>query len=198
MAAGRGWSEKGRGLRAGGSGVALPPPIPAAAPATTPLGGDGCSCFALPVAPRTARPMVRSQIPAALGLLCALLALLPSGVPGMIPGGLSPRSVTDPEVRKAAAFAVEEYNARSSNANYFKNLRIVDAQSQVVAGEKYFLTMELAKTQCEKTHGKPKVYKEIQNCELPPRGQQEKLTCHFEVWSRPWLKQTELTRMACN
>uniref|UniRef100_A0A7N5J9Z5 Cystatin domain-containing protein n=1 Tax=Ailuropoda melanoleuca TaxID=9646 RepID=A0A7N5J9Z5_AILME len=143
--------------------------------------------------------MVHSQlpIPAPLCLLCALL-VLPWGAPAMIPGGLSPRSVTDPDVQKAAAFAVEQYNALSSNARYFKELRIVDAQSQVVAGVKYYLTMELAKTRCEKTVGKSKVYKEIQNCELLPRAQQEKLTCHFQVWSRPWLGKTELTKMSCN
>uniref|UniRef100_A0A182C5Z6 Cystatin n=1 Tax=Phalotris mertensi TaxID=1260334 RepID=A0A182C5Z6_9SAUR len=141
--------------------------------------------------------MVHSQLPIR-ALLCALLMLLPSGVPAMIPGGLSPRAVTDPDVQQAAAFAVEEYNARSSNANYFKGLRVVDAQSQVVAGAKYYLTMELAKTKCEKTAGKLKVYKEIQNCELSPGAQQEKLTCHFQVWSRPWLGMTQLTKMTCN
>ncbi|XP_058016192.1 cystatin-like [Ahaetulla prasina] len=145
--------------------------------------------------------MVRSRlpIPAPLGLLCALLMLL-SGVPATtMPGGLSPRSVSDSDVQKAAAFAVEEYNAVSANGNYFKALRVVDAQSQVVAGVKYYLTMELVKTDCEKTLGNRKVYKEIQNCDLAPRAQQEKLICHFEVWSRPWLNnKMELTKMSCN
>nr|E3P6P2.1 RecName: Full=Cystatin; Flags: Precursor [Notechis scutatus scutatus]ACR83848.1 cystatin precursor [Notechis scutatus] len=141
--------------------------------------------------------MVHSQLPvvALLRLLCALL-LLPSAT--MIPGGLSPRSVTDPDVQEAAEFAVQEYNALSANAYYYKQLRIVEAQSQVVAGAKYYLTMELMKTKCAKTTGKPKVYKEIQNCELPPKAQQEKLTCRFQVWSRPWLQKIELTKMSCN
>uniref|UniRef100_A0A098LYE4 Cystatin E/M n=1 Tax=Opheodrys aestivus TaxID=186591 RepID=A0A098LYE4_9SAUR len=143
--------------------------------------------------------MVHSQlpIPAPLCLLCALL-MLPSGLPARIVGGLSPKSVSDPEVQKAAAFAVEEYNALSANGHYFKELRVVDAQSQVVAGAKYYLTMELAKTNCEKNVGNRKAYKEIQNCQLPPRALQEKLTCHFEVWSRPWLDKMELTKMSCN
>nr|E3P6P3.1 RecName: Full=Cystatin; Flags: Precursor [Micropechis ikaheca]ACR83849.1 cystatin precursor [Micropechis ikaheca] len=141
--------------------------------------------------------MVRSQLPVAapLRLLCALL-LLPSAT--MIPGGLSPRSVTDPDVQEAAAFSVQEYNALSANAYYYKELRIVEAQSQVVSGAKYYLTMELMKTKCAKATSKPKVYKEIQNCELPPKAQQEKLTCHFQVWSRPWLEKMELTKMSCN
>ncbi|KAG8146659.1 hypothetical protein E2320_013781 [Naja naja] len=141
--------------------------------------------------------MVHFQLPVAapLCLLCALL-LLPSAT--MIPGGLSPRSVSDPDVQKAAAFAVQEYNARSANAHYYKELRVVEAQSQVVAGEKYYLMMELVKTKCAKIAGKPKVYKEIQKCELPPKAQQEKLTCNFQVWSRPWLDKMELTKMSCN
>uniref|UniRef100_A0A8C5S483 Cystatin domain-containing protein n=1 Tax=Laticauda laticaudata TaxID=8630 RepID=A0A8C5S483_LATLA len=77
--------------------------------------------------------MVRSQLPvaASLRLLCALLLLLLLPSATLIPGGLSPRSVTDPDVQKAAAFAVQEYNALSANAYYYKELRIVEAQSQV-------------------------------------------------------------------
>uniref|UniRef100_A0A0A1WCX6 Cystatin E/M n=1 Tax=Echis coloratus TaxID=64175 RepID=A0A0A1WCX6_ECHCO len=139
---------------------------------------------------------MHSRLPVAAPL--CLLLLLPSALPAMMPGGLSPRAVTDPEVQEAAAFAVEEYNARCTNDNYFKALRVVEAQSQVVSGMKYYLTMELEKTACRKTAGKSKVYQEIQNCNLPPENQQQVLSCHFEVWSRPWLKTTQLTKMTCN
>ncbi|XP_015672096.1 cystatin-1 [Protobothrops mucrosquamatus] len=139
---------------------------------------------------------MHSRLPVPVPL--CLLLLLPSVLPATMPGGLSPRDVTDPEVQEAAVFAVEEYNARSTNSNYFKALRVVEAQSQVVSGAKYYLTMELVKTNCQKIAGNPKVYQEIQNCRLPPRNRQEKLTCHFEVWSRPWLKTTLLTKVTCN
>ncbi|XP_060538521.1 cystatin isoform X2 [Pantherophis guttatus] len=135
-------------------------------------------------------------IPAPLCLLCALL-MLPSGMPETY-GGLSPKPVSDPGVQEAAAFAVEEYNALNAHTHYFKELRIVDAQVQVVSGWLYYLTMELGKTNCEKTGSNRKTYKEIQNCQLSPRAQQENLTCRFEVWSHPWLKKTELTEMSCN
>nr|P08935.1 RecName: Full=Cystatin [Bitis arietans] len=111
-----------------------------------------------------------------------------------IPGGLSPRDVTDPDVQEAAAFAVEKYNAGSKNDYYFKERRVVEAQSQVVSGVKYYLMMELLKTTCKKTVGRPKGYQEIQNCNLPPENQQEEITCRFEVWSRPWLPSTSLTK----
>ncbi|KAK9391303.1 cystatin-1-like [Crotalus adamanteus] len=76
--------------------------------------------------------MARSQMPCPLVVLCSLL-ILPTVLlqeVGM-PGGLSPASVTDEGVQNAAAFAVEQYNERSDNTNYFKVLRIVKAQIQV-------------------------------------------------------------------
>ncbi|XP_007442959.1 cystatin-like [Python bivittatus] len=137
--------------------------------------------------------------PAPLFLLGALLTLPLVLLEEVgIPGGLSPASPTDDGVQKAAAFAVEQYNTRSTdNTNYFKVLRIVQAQSQVVAGVKYYLTVEVVKTACEKSNG-PMAFNKIQNCELPPRAEQEKLTCYFEVWSQPWLNKMELLKMSCS
>ncbi|XP_070806842.1 cystatin-like [Pituophis catenifer annectens] len=142
--------------------------------------------------------MVRAMvpIPAPLCLLCALL-MLPSGMP-VILGVLSRLPVSDLGVQIAAGFAVEEYNVLSANAHYFKVLSIVDAKFQVVAGSLFYLTMELGKTNCEKTGSNRKTYKEIQNCQLSPRAQQEKLTCSFEVGSRPWEEKTELLKISCN
>ncbi|XP_015686608.1 cystatin-1-like, partial [Protobothrops mucrosquamatus] len=113
--------------------------------------------------------MARSQMPCPLVLLCSLL-MLPSVLlqeVGM-PGGLFPASVTDEGVQNAAAFAVEQYNERSNNPNYFKELHIVKAQTQVVSGMKYYLTVDIGKTVCEKSNG-PMAYSEIQKCELLPQ-----------------------------
>ncbi|XP_063172981.1 cystatin-like [Candoia aspera] len=143
--------------------------------------------------------MARSPLPCAapLALLCSLL-MLPSALLQVgMPGGISPVPVTDEGVQKAAAFAVEQYNERSQDStNYFKQLRIVKAQSQVVSGMKYYLTVEMVKTVCEKSSG-PMAFNDIQDCGLPPRAEQEKLTCSFQVWSQPWLPKTELLGMSC-
>lgn len=76
--------------------------------------------------------MAHSQLPCPLFLLCSLL-MLPSVLLQEvgIPGGISPVPVTDEGVQQAAAFAVEQYNERNGKANYFKELRIMKAQSQV-------------------------------------------------------------------
>ncbi|XP_058016564.1 cystatin-like [Ahaetulla prasina] len=142
--------------------------------------------------------MARSQLPCPLFLLCSLL-MLPSVLLQIvgIPGGISPIPVTSEGVQEAAAFAVEQYNERSNNADYFKELRIVEAKSQVVEGIKYILTVELGKTVCKKSNG-PMAFSEIQKCELVPSDQQKKLTCNFQIWSRPWLKDTELLSTNCS
>ncbi|ETE59443.1 hypothetical protein L345_14827 [Ophiophagus hannah] len=152
----------------------------------------------LPASLSLTSPMVHSQLPCPLFLLCSLL-MLPSvllqEVP--MPGGLFPVPVTTEEVKEAAAFAVEQYNKHSKNANYFKELDIVKAQSQVVSGMKYYLTVEMGKTVCEKSSG-PLPFSDIQKCELLPQDQQEKLTCDFQIWSRPWLKDTQLLSTSCS
>ncbi|XP_013907973.1 PREDICTED: cystatin-like [Thamnophis sirtalis] len=117
--------------------------------------------------------MARSQMSCPLFLLCSLL-LLPSVLlqeVGM-PGGVVEVPVTGEGVKEAAAFAVEQYNKDSKNANYFKELRIVNAKSQVVVGVKYYLTVEVGKTVCEKSNG-PMTFSEIQKCELALGDQQE-------------------------
>uniref|UniRef100_A0A8C6YI51 Cystatin n=1 Tax=Naja naja TaxID=35670 RepID=A0A8C6YI51_NAJNA len=140
-----------------------------------------CDCWGLllaqlvllPASLSLTSPMAHSQLPCPLFLLCSLL-MLPSvllqEVP--MPGGLYPVPVTTEEVKEAAAFAVERYNERSKNPNYFKQLNIVKAQSQVVSGMKYYLTVKVGKTVCEKSSG-PLPFNGIQQCELFPQDQQE-------------------------
>uniref|UniRef100_A0A8C6YLG6 Cystatin domain-containing protein n=1 Tax=Naja naja TaxID=35670 RepID=A0A8C6YLG6_NAJNA len=67
---------------------------------------------------------------------------------------------------------------------------------QVVSGIKYYLTVELGKTVCKKSSG-PLPFSGIQKCELLPQDQQEQVTCYFQVWSRPWLKEIYLLNTNC-
>lgn len=107
---------------------------------TTVPGSVQCDCWGcllallvhLPASLSLTSPMARSQLPCSLFLLCSVM-MLPSVLLQEVgvPGGLSPVPVTNEGVQEAAAFAVEQYNERSENANYFKELSIVRAQSQV-------------------------------------------------------------------
>ncbi|XP_070622099.1 cystatin-like isoform X1 [Erythrolamprus reginae] len=140
--------------------------------------------------------MAHSQLPCPLFLLCSLL-MLPTVLLQGILGGVETVDVTDKGVVEAAAFAVEKYNEGSKNTNYFKELRIVEAKYQVVEGAKYYLRVEIGKTVCEKGDG-PLPFSDIQKCELVPADQREKLTCNFQVWSRPWLKEIQLVGSFCS
>uniref|UniRef100_A0A8D2JLF4 Cystatin E/M n=1 Tax=Varanus komodoensis TaxID=61221 RepID=A0A8D2JLF4_VARKO len=137
--------------------------------------------------------------PGALALALPLLllpALAASRVP--MPGGLVDRSVADPDVRKAAAFAVEAYNRASNSLFYYKVLRILDAKSQVVEGIKYYLTMELVNTLYEKKGGSGLNQADLEHCEVPPANEQKRQICEFQVWSRPWKDSMQLVHMSCS
>uniref|UniRef100_A0A8D0GWS6 Cystatin domain-containing protein n=1 Tax=Sphenodon punctatus TaxID=8508 RepID=A0A8D0GWS6_SPHPU len=64
---------------------------------------------------------------------------------------------------------------------------------QVVAGVKYYLTVLMAKTRCRKSRQDV----DFKDCPLASSSKQEKLICEFQVWSRPWLNDTQLVHQSC-
>nr|XP_056709699.1 cystatin-like [Euleptes europaea] len=131
-------------------------------------------------------------------LLCALTALpVFMADRGMLVGGWIDRSVSDPEVRSAAAFAVDEYNKRCNSIFYSRPLEITRARSQVVEGIKYRLEIIIVNTQCDKRIRRGLTPVDLERCPLPPNAEQQKRKCKFDVWSRPWLNDTSLTKMSC-
>ncbi|XP_067400170.1 cystatin-POGU1-like [Emydura macquarii macquarii] len=132
--------------------------------------------------------------------LAALGLLLLAG-PGLrgerIVGGVQEVPISDPGVQAAVRFAVEAYNRASNSLRYCRAERVLRARSQVVAGMKYYLTVQLVTTQCQKNRaGLGNV--DISTCPLPPTSEQQKLLCEFQVWSRPWLNQTQLLSQNCS
>ncbi|XP_037761031.1 cystatin-POGU1 [Chelonia mydas] len=133
---------------------------------------------------------------AALWLL--LLAGLGLGLRGeRLVGGLQEVPVSDPGVQAAVRFAVEAYNRASNSLHYSRAERVLRARSQVVAGMKYYLTVQLVTTQCRK-NGAGLGNGDVSTCPLPPASEQQKLLCEFQVWSRPWRNQTELLSANCS
>ncbi|XP_039338751.1 cystatin-like [Mauremys reevesii] len=132
--------------------------------------------------------------------LAALWLLLLAG-PGLrgehLAGGLQDVPISDPGVQAAVRFAVEAYNQGSNSLHYCRAEQVLRARSQVVAGIKYYLTVQLVTTQCRK-NGAGLGNKDISTCPLPPASEQRKLRCEFQVWSRPWLNQTELLSQNCS
>ena len=72
---------------------------------------------------------------AALTFICLTGTFGPATAQAQMPGGYSSISVTDPEVVRAAQFAVQDKNAR-----FFK---ILSAESQVVAGRNFRLRLDV-------------------------------------------------------
>ncbi|XP_032090209.1 cystatin-1-like [Thamnophis elegans] len=114
--------------------------------------------------------MVRSGIPvpSLLALFGALLVLFPE-MPMGDPEGFYDVPLTDPIVPLAVAFAVAKHNdRRKESTNYFKLLRVVQMQAQVITGVKYYLTVEGVETEYKKESSKTKIYQKIQECEQLP------------------------------
>ncbi|KAK9391283.1 Cystatin-1 [Crotalus adamanteus] len=73
--------------------------------------------------------------------------------------------LTDVVVQMTTAFAVQQYNKdRYDSTNYFKELRLLKAQSPVDSPFEYHLTVVLVETACVKRADKIKSYKKIQQC----------------------------------
>ncbi len=69
-----------------------------------------------------------------------------------MPGSFSSIDTSDPNVKKALHYAVEQLNANwTDNAYYWKIDKIFSARSQIVTGTFYEIFFELYKTRCLKS-----------------------------------------------
>ncbi|XP_054026949.1 cystatin-like [Dryobates pubescens] len=98
----------------------------------------------------------------------------------------------DEGLQQALRFAMEEYNKASNDMYSSRVVRIISAKRQVVAGIKYIMEVEIARTTCEKPAA------DLQDCAFPDSPQLAKHTvCKFVVYTVPWLKKTELLKREC-
>ncbi|XP_029450344.1 cystatin-like [Rhinatrema bivittatum] len=93
-----------------------------------------------------------------------------------------------PEVQKAARFAVNAYSEKSGNGYLYKVVKVVSAQSQVVAGVQFILDVEIGKTQC-----KIGSTDNVASCPIDS----EIFVCHFEILEQPWLNVENLLKSSC-
>ncbi|XP_062892617.1 cystatin-2-like [Mobula hypostoma] len=68
-----------------------------------------------------------------------------------MPGGLSPVPTDDPGVVNAMRAAEEYFNRRSNDEFYSMVSNVTSAETEVVAGFLYYLTLELRTTVCRKS-----------------------------------------------
>lgn len=97
------------------------------------------------------------------------------------PGGSIQKDVCDDDVQKAAKKAVQMIDVQSNSLNSIQLVQVVVAQSQVVAGIKWTLTLAAGVSSCKKT-------KEYSLCETPVDEQQRDLyevTLLDQAWMTP-------------
>uniref|UniRef100_A0A096LUK3 Cystatin domain-containing protein n=1 Tax=Poecilia formosa TaxID=48698 RepID=A0A096LUK3_POEFO len=98
----------------------------------------------------------------------------------------------DEGFQRALQFAVVQHNNRTNDTVRYQVLKVDSAEHQVVEGSLYTMTVILRRTNCEKEA--PADGCAVQN--VP--GFARPRRCIFEVWSRPWLNDTQLTKEECD
>ncbi|XP_049746853.1 cystatin-M [Elephas maximus indicus] len=147
--------------------------------------------------------MAQTSCVVALGLALAALCLLalPQDArarPGELRTGVRQElSPDDPQVQRATQVAVATYNMHSNSVYYFRDTHILKAQSQLVAGIKYYLTVEMGSTACCKTAVTGDRSVDLTTCPLATGAQQEKLHCDFEMLMVPWQNTSQLLNHNC-
>ncbi|OWK17388.1 CST6 [Cervus elaphus hippelaphus] len=120
-----------------------------------------------------ARPSL--LLPMALALLAFCLLALPRDArarPGdRKVGELQELSPSDPQVQKAA-------------------------QAALVAGIKYYLTVDMGSTACRKS-AVAGDHVDLTTCPLAAEAEQEKLRCDFEILVVPWKNSSQLLKHDC-
>ncbi|NWI03111.1 CYT protein, partial [Tichodroma muraria] len=142
--------------------------------------------------------MVVERVPVVVVLAAALLFFV-----GAVQGGeLRPRLVGAPQpidnpendegLERALQFAMTAYNRASNDMYSSRVVRIISAERQIVAGVKYIMEVEIARTTCTKPAT------DIQHCAFHEEPQMAKHTiCNFVVLNVPWRNQVELLESKC-
>ncbi|CAI9167209.1 cystatin-M [Muntiacus reevesi] len=145
-----------------------------------------------------ARPSL--LLPMALALLAFCLLALPRDArarPGdRKVGELQELSPSDPQVQKAAQAAVANYNMGSNSDYYYRDITVLRAHSQLVAGIKYYLTVDMGSTACRKS-AVAGDHVDLTTCPLAAEAEQEKLRCDFEILVVPWKNSSQLLKHDC-
>ncbi|NWU99944.1 CYT protein, partial [Upupa epops] len=98
----------------------------------------------------------------------------------------------DRGLQQALRFAMAEYNKASNDMYSSRVVRLISAKSQIVAGVKYIMEVEIGRTTCQKPAA------DLQNCALSDAPQMAMRTiCNFTVYSVPWQNRMELLEHSC-
>ncbi|NWT19507.1 CYT protein, partial [Vireo altiloquus] len=108
----------------------------------------------------------------------------------------APETIEDPEndegLERALQFAMTAYNRASNDMYSSRVVRIISAKRQIVAGVKYIMEVEIARTTCTKPAT------DILHCAFHEEPQMARhYICNFVVLNVPWRNQVELLESKC-
>jgi len=127
-------------------------------------------------------------------LHCEIILLL-LGLIGLafgIPGGWRDANVNDEGVREASLFATQVISDRANSMYHKKLTDVVKAETQVVSGIKYRVSLNMATTKCRKNE---KSRNELDECDASTDHLPE--LCHVTVWIQSWTETRELLESNC-
>ncbi|XP_071390528.1 cystatin [Centroberyx affinis] len=112
-----------------------------------------------------------------------------------MPGSPYNISKNDPGLRQAALAAAAAFNNQSNDAFLFKPSGIQEAQRQIVKGIRYIMEVQISRTVCHKRGNNT----DLSKCDFQPDGLlHQTFSCHFEVWSMPWLHVMKSFKLSCS
>ncbi|XP_076018455.1 cystatin C (amyloid angiopathy and cerebral hemorrhage) [Genypterus blacodes] len=110
---------------------------------------------------------------------------------GLLVGGRRAADVNSEGVQNALSFAVRQHNKATNDQFLVDVVRVLKAETQVVSGVNYFITVMMGRTQCKKTNQEPVCAMQ----EEPEMARQ--YICTFTVYNVPWTRTISLTEQTC-
>ncbi|XP_071547242.1 uncharacterized protein [Panulirus ornatus] len=104
-----------------------------------------------------------------------------------------PAPLNDPIILEIADYALKEYDRTADEDELHLVLRLIKAQTQVVNGVKYYLTLELAESDCRKTLTGVDVNRTF--CTQDPT--EDTKICDLHVVDQPWVPARDLVAAQC-
>ncbi|KAK7028035.1 hypothetical protein SK128_006390 [Halocaridina rubra] len=101
--------------------------------------------------------------------------------------------LNDPTIMEISDFALKEFDRTSDEDELHMISRLIKAQTQVVAGVKYYLTVELAQTDCKKTLTGIDVNRTFCNQDFT----EDVKVCDLHVVDQPWVPARDLVASQC-
>lgn len=105
-------------------------------------------------------------------------------------GGITEDDVSDEKVQELANFAVDSINVESNAVYRSKLVQVGQVRKQIVAGEKYFLDIIIAETECRKQDST-----ELSECHYVDDGRKE--VCSVVIWEKAWMDFREVLERTC-